>query len=57
MPGAIQERRERHRDASQDDEGEGHDLRLLEITNNAAGLSGRSEWNFCKTPAGWKIPS
>ena len=35
----------------------GMTCRLLEITNNAGGLSGRSEWNFCKTPAGWKILS
>jgi surface antigen len=35
----------------------GMTCRLTEITNHAGGMSGRSEWNFCKTPAGWKIPS
>ena len=32
----------------------GMTCRLLEITNHAGGLSGRSEWNFCKTKEGWK---
>ena len=32
----------------------GMTCRLLEITNQAGGLSGRSEWNFCQTKEGWK---
>ena len=28
--------------------------RLLEITNQAGGQSGRSEWTFCKTKDGWR---
>jgi surface antigen len=35
----------------------GMTCRLLEITNNAGGFSGRSEWNFCKTKDGWKVVS
>jgi surface antigen len=34
----------------------GMTCRLLEITNQAGGLSGRSELTFCKTKDGWKIP-
>jgi surface antigen len=32
----------------------GTTCRLLEITNQAGGLSGRSEWTFCKTKDGWR---
>jgi len=32
----------------------GTTCRFIEITNHAGGLSGRSEWNFCKTKDGWK---
>lgn len=32
----------------------GTTCRLLEITNHAGGLSGRSEWTFCKTKDGWR---
>jgi surface antigen len=31
--------------------------RRLEMTNNAGGQSGRSEWTFCKTKDGWKVAS
>ena len=34
----------------------GMTCRQLELTNHAGGQSGRSEWTFCKTKAGWKIP-
>ena len=32
----------------------GTTCRVLEMTNQAGGLSGRSEWTFCKTKDGWK---
>jgi surface antigen len=32
----------------------GRTCRLLEITNQAGGQSGRTEWTFCKTKDGWK---
>jgi surface antigen len=32
----------------------GTTCRLLEITNHAGGQSGRTEWTFCKTKAGWR---
>ena len=32
----------------------GMTCRLLEITNQAGGQTGRSEWTFCKTKEGWK---
>jgi len=32
----------------------GMTCRLLEMTNHAGGMSGRSEWTFCKTKDGWK---
>jgi surface antigen len=32
----------------------GTTCRLLEITNQAGGMSGRSEWTFCKTKDGWR---
>jgi surface antigen len=32
----------------------GMTCRLIEITNHAGGLSGRSEWTFCKTKDGWR---
>ncbi|HET9042014.1 MAG TPA: RT0821/Lpp0805 family surface protein [Burkholderiales bacterium] len=32
----------------------GTTCRVLEITNYAAGQSGRSEWTFCKTKDGWR---
>jgi surface antigen len=32
----------------------GTTCRLIEITNNAGGQSGRSEWKFCKTKEGWR---
>ena len=35
----------------------GMTCRLLEITNRAGGQSGRGEYTFCKTAAGWKILS
>jgi surface antigen len=35
----------------------GMTCRLLEITNHAGGKSGRSEFTFCKTKDGWRIPS
>lgn len=36
----------------------GRKCRLIEFTNAADGLTGRSEFTFCKQPDGtWKIPS
>lgn len=36
----------------------GRRCRLIEFTNAADGLTGRSEFTFCKQPDGtWKIPS
>jgi surface antigen len=32
----------------------GTTCRLLEITNNAGGRSGSSEWTFCRTKDGWR---
>ncbi|HSO07144.1 MAG TPA: RT0821/Lpp0805 family surface protein [Pelomicrobium sp.] len=32
----------------------GATCRMLEITNNAGGKSGRTEWTFCKTKEGWR---
>ena len=32
----------------------GTTCRLLEMTNFAGGMSGRSEWTFCKTKEGWR---
>lgn len=33
---------------------QGMTCRLIEITNQAGGQSGRSEWTFCKTKDGWR---
>ncbi len=36
----------------------GRPCRLIEFTNAADGLTGRSEFTFCKQPDGaWKVPS
>ncbi len=32
----------------------GMTCRRLELTNNAGGMSGRTEWTFCKTKDGWR---
>lgn len=33
---------------------DGATCRMLEITNQAGGRSGRSEWTFCETKGGWR---